>query len=110
VIAQVAGRLKSIAVIAPRTSGRVKPNERTHFRAAQQLHSDFELSGTVSRMNGWMRITARLVRLRDQNCIWTQSYLRPDQDFFAVQEEIAKNISQAIGPMIAPNVGTVPVW
>ena len=72
---------KGIAVIAPGTSGRLKANGQTHPRAAQQLHADFELSGTVSRMNGWVRITSRLVRLRDQNCIWTQSLPAPGPGF-----------------------------
>jgi TolB-like protein len=98
IIAHVGPACKNIAVIAPISSWHLKPNSRNLLRVAQQLHADFVLSGTVSRMDSSLRITARLVRSSDQSCVWTESYLRKDENVFGLQKEISDHIAREIAP------------
>lgn len=91
---------KNMAVIAPLSSLYFKHKSRSLPQIAQDLQADFVLSGTVSRLSGSLRVTARLIRASDQACVWTQSYVREGERFFAVQREIAKNIAKEIVPAI----------
>ena len=43
-----------------------------------------------------MRITAQLVRTADSTHLWSERYDRPMDDIFAVQDEIANAIVQAL--------------
>jgi TolB-like protein len=100
-IAHLGRSCKNVAVIAPMSSLHLKHNSLNLIRVARQLHADLVLSGTVSRMDGCLRVTARLVRSRDQICVWTKSYLREDDNYFAAQEEISDNISREVLPALA---------
>jgi TolB-like protein len=100
-IAHLGRSCKNIAVVAPLWSSRAKHNSQNLLRVAQQLHAEFVLSGTVSRSDGCLRVTARLVRSNDQSCVWTQSYVRDPRNFLAVQEEISADIAHEILPALA---------
>ena len=43
-----------------------------------------------------MRITAQLIRAADSTHLWSERYDRPMDDIFAVQDEIANAIVQAL--------------
>ena len=51
------------------------------------------LEGSVWRANGKMRVSLRLVDLRDPEHPWTQSYQRSATDVFALQGEITRAIA-----------------
>lgn len=91
---------KNIAVIAPMPSWHKKHGSHNLLRVAQQLRADFVLSGTVSRMDGSLRVIARLMRASDQSCVWTGNYVREDENFLAAQQEISINITREMMPAL----------
>jgi tetratricopeptide (TPR) repeat protein len=54
------------------------------------------LEGSVRKSGDTVRITAQLVRTSDSTHLWSESYDRPLDDIFAVQDEIADAIVQAL--------------
>jgi TolB-like protein/Tfp pilus assembly protein PilF len=95
-IAQLGRLCKDARVIAPPNSLHFPGTTKTPIQVAEELRADYALSGTLLRISGRLRITAKLIRTLGQSCVWSQSYLRNDADILLVQEEIARNIARAI--------------
>lgn len=62
----------------------------------QKLGVAHLLEGSVSKVGDQLRITAQLVRADDGSQIWSKSYARELRDVFAVQDEIARDVAQAL--------------
>jgi TolB-like protein len=55
------------------------------------------LEGSVQKANDRVRITAQLIRATDGFHVWSQNYTRPLEDIFAIQDEIATDVANALG-------------
>ncbi|HEY6455535.1 MAG TPA: hypothetical protein VIY90_09685 [Steroidobacteraceae bacterium] len=69
----------------------------------EKLGVGYLLEGSVRKDGNHLRITAQLINSKDGTHAWSQSYDRDLNDVFAVQEEIAKDVSGALS--IKLNVG-----
>ena len=54
------------------------------------------LEGSVRRTDSRLRITTQLIGVSDGYHLWTEQYDRELKDIFAIQEEIAQSIAQAL--------------
>ena len=63
---------------------------------AEQLNVAHVLEGSVRRVGNRVRITAQLIEARSDSHVWSGSYDRELNDIFALQEEIAVAISDAL--------------
>ncbi len=54
------------------------------------------LTGSIQRAGGQLRIAARLVRAETEEILWSNVFDRPASDIFAVQDEVARNVAQAL--------------
>jgi len=62
---------------------------------------DFVLDGSVQRVGRRLRITLRLVDMRDGNqVVWARRFDRQTADLFALQEEVAAEVAAQIDPEI----------
>ncbi|PBC08204.1 adenylate/guanylate cyclase domain-containing protein [Mesorhizobium sp. WSM3859] len=64
---------------------------------ASALHINYVLEGSIQRQNGRVRITAQLINATSANHLWSDHWDRPDEDVFAVQTEIAQEVSNQLG-------------
>ena len=79
-----------------------------HFRSREadikdvgrQLHVDRVVEGSVRRAGTRLRITARLVDVADGYQLWSARYDRDLVDVFAIQDEIAQAIVNALEPTL----------
>ena len=55
------------------------------------------LEGSVQKAGDRVRVTAQLIRANDGFHIWSQNYTRPMEDIFAIQDEIATDVANALG-------------
>jgi serine/threonine protein kinase/Flp pilus assembly protein TadD len=62
----------------------------------QQLSATHVLSGSLRRAGNRLRITAQLVETRTGHTAWAERYDRQMEDVFAIQDEIAQNLAQAL--------------
>jgi non-specific serine/threonine protein kinase len=69
-------------------------------RVAQQLNARYVLEGALRRASNRLRITAQLVETRTGRSIWAERYDRQLQDVFAIQDEIAQSIAEALRVML----------
>jgi TolB-like protein len=68
---------------------------------AKQLNVAHVLEGSVRKMGNRVRITAQLIEARSDSHLWSESYDRELDDIFAVQDEIAAAISEALKMKLA---------
>ena len=57
---------------------------------ANRLNVAHVLEGSVRKAGNKLRITAQLIRTADSTHLWSETYDRPLEDIFAVQDEIAR--------------------
>ena len=83
--------------VAARTSSfAFKGSQQDIREIGQALGVAHVLEGSVQRASGRIRITAQLVRADDGFDVWSKSYDRGLEDIFAIQDEIANRVSQAL--------------
>jgi tetratricopeptide (TPR) repeat protein len=54
------------------------------------------LEGSIRKDGSQLRITAQLINGKSGTHMWSQTYARESKEIFAVQEEIAKDVAQAL--------------
>jgi adenylate cyclase len=67
---------------------------------ARQLGVAHIVEGSVRRAGDQVRITVQFIRASDDSHLWSQTYDRSMDDVFAIQEDIADNIAQALNIVI----------
>ena len=79
------------------------------FRGADKAHACDRLSathildGSIQRAGNWIRVSAHLLDCVSQAQLWSQRYDRSLEDIFAVQDEIAEAIADALELEFAPH-------
>jgi tetratricopeptide (TPR) repeat protein len=71
-------------------------------QVGQELGASHVLGGSLRRAGNRLRITAQLVETRTRHSVWAERYDRELQDVFEVQDEIARNITQALRITLTP--------
>src|SRR5580765_6705106 len=71
-------------------------------QVGQQLGATFVLEGTIRRSGNRLRITAQLVEVATRHSVWAERYDRQMEDVFAIQDEIARSIAQALRITLTP--------
>jgi serine/threonine protein kinase/Tfp pilus assembly protein PilF len=71
-------------------------------QVGQQLGATFVLEGTIRRAGNRLRITAQLVEVATRHSVWAERYDRMIEDVFAIQDEIARSIAQALRITLTP--------
>src|SRR5271168_801456 len=74
----------------------------TALQVGQQLGAAYVLEGSIRRAGNRVRITAQLVEVSTRHSVWAERYDRQLEDVFAIQEEIARSIAQALRITLTP--------
>jgi len=74
----------------------------TAQQVSQQLGAAYVLEGSIRRAGNRVRITAQLVEASTRHSVWAERYDRQLEDVFAIQEEIARSIAQALRITLTP--------
>lgn len=69
---------------------------------ARELGVDAIVEGTVTNTGGKVRITAQLIRARDDRHLWSQKYECELTDILRVQAEVARAIARQVNASLRP--------
>lgn len=58
--------------------------------------ADYVVNGSVGRSGGKVRVRARLADARTNRQLWAEKYDRPEQEVFAIQDEITARVANAL--------------
>ncbi|MDQ3809078.1 MAG: protein kinase, partial [Chloroflexota bacterium] len=83
--------------VAARTSAFAYKGKSLDIRQiGQQLGVDTLLEGSVRKRGSRLRISAQLINVANGYHLWSERYDREVEDVFAIQDEIAQNVVQAL--------------
>lgn len=88
--------IDGLAVRSQTSSFVFKGKPRNIREAGKELAVDYVLEGSVLRAGRQLRITAQLVRVRDDVALWSHRYDRELRDIFAIQDEISLGIVNSL--------------
>jgi TolB-like protein len=89
-------QVPELKVIARTSSFAFKGEKIEIAEIAKKLNVAHVVEGSVRKSGNKLRITVQLIRAADSTHLWSETYDRPLNDIFAVQDEIAGAIVQAL--------------
>jgi len=89
-------QVKPLSVKARTSSFAFRGTDKTVAEIADILGVQAVLEGSVRRFNDRVRVTAQLVDAHSGFRIWSGSYERQITDIFALQDELAKSVVEAL--------------
>ncbi|HEX4230860.1 MAG TPA: winged helix-turn-helix domain-containing protein [Bryobacteraceae bacterium] len=99
------GRLapRKLGVIAQSSVAGMQSPMGNISRAGHDLGVSYILEGSVSRIDGQVNVTARLVQVNDQTQAWAETYARPAQELLTIERDVAKSIAEALAIRLLPS-------
>jgi TolB-like protein/DNA-binding winged helix-turn-helix (wHTH) protein/Flp pilus assembly protein TadD len=93
----------SLKVISRTSSMQYKQTRKSLPEIARELNVDGIVEGTVQRSGDRVRITAQLVEGNADKHVWANSYERVIGDVFALERDVAEDITHQIEVQLRPN-------
>jgi TolB-like protein/DNA-binding winged helix-turn-helix (wHTH) protein/Flp pilus assembly protein TadD len=94
-----------LGVIARTSAAAYKHTNKTIAQIGRELGVDYILEGSVRREGGLARISAQLIRVKDQVHLWAHNYDRETGGLLALQNELGRAIAQQVQVKLAPPYG-----
>jgi len=91
-----------LGVIARTSAMQYKNTKKSVEQIGRELAADYLLEGTVRHEGQRVRVTAQLIRVRDQTHVWAEGYDRELSGILSVQSEVARAIAEQIHLTLAP--------
>jgi len=88
--------LEGLHLVARTSSFAFKDKNLDIREIGMKLGAHSIVEGSVRKAGNRLRITAQLINVADGYHLWSERYDRELEDVFAIQDEIAKNIVQAL--------------
>jgi non-specific serine/threonine protein kinase len=95
-------KIKGLRVFSRPTVLAFRDKLVTPAQIGQQLTAAYVLAGTLRRSGSRLRISAQLVDTQTDFPVWSDRYDREMQDVFALQDEIARKIAEALRVTLSP--------
>jgi serine/threonine protein kinase len=95
-------KIKGLSIFSRPTVLAYRDKRVTPAQIGQQLKATFVLAGSLRRAGNRLRINAQLVNTHTDFPLWSERYDREMKDVFEVQDEIARNIAEALRITLSP--------
>ena len=81
---------------------RYKGTTKSAAEIGQELAVDYLLESTIQSEGDDLRVTAKLIRVRDQEHVWTQSYDQSPTNLLGLQRQMSAAIAEQIRLRLSP--------
>jgi len=102
------GELRHLRIPSLSTVQRHARRDPDPLAAGRALGMDAVLDGTLLRVDGNLRVSARLLDVRKGTTLWAQQWDLPWTDVFAVQDAMAAQVAEALALNLAPKEQATP--
>jgi len=94
-------RIGTFRVVSRTSVIKYKGTRKTAPEIGNELHVDAIVEGTVERIGDRVRVRAQLIRAATDEHLWAESYDRDARDLFYLEDNLAEDIVQVIGHLVA---------
>jgi TolB-like protein/DNA-binding winged helix-turn-helix (wHTH) protein/Tfp pilus assembly protein PilF len=91
-----------LGVLSQSSVGGLRATTKGPREIGKELGVSYLLEGTVSRLNGYVHVTAQLVRAETGANLWSDTYDRPSSDLFSIESEVARRVAERIAIRFLP--------
>lgn len=95
--------LKDIRVIPRTTSMRFKSSKEPLRRIGRELGAEYIITGSVRKFQENLRISVQLIEAAPETQVWAKTYKGELADIFDIQEEVSKQIVEAMMVNLTPS-------
>jgi TolB-like protein/DNA-binding winged helix-turn-helix (wHTH) protein/Tfp pilus assembly protein PilF len=99
-------QIGSLRVISRTSAMHFKGMRETLPEIGSELNVDAVVEGSITRSENRVRITAQLIETQTDRHLWAKSYERELKDVLALQDEVARDISEEIRIKLTPEERT----
>ncbi len=96
-------KIGALRVVSRTSSARYKDSDKNLTEIAGELGVGYILEGSIRRVQNHIRIVSRLIDVRTDRDVWTESYDRNLADIFAIQSAVAQEIAAILEAKISPD-------
>ena len=90
------GKIATLRVISRTSAMTLKGTRKTLPEIGRELNADVVVEGAVLLSGNRVRITVQLVQAATDRHLWAETYERDLRDVFAIQDEVAGSIANAL--------------
>ncbi len=101
-VTQALSRVRGLHVIAASTMSRFRGGKADPQAVGREVGVRAVLTGTLLRRGNELQITTELVDVTNARILWSDRYLRPAADIFAIQDEISQEIVGGLEFKLSP--------
>jgi TolB-like protein/Flp pilus assembly protein TadD len=95
-------RLKDVRVVSRTTSMQYKGTKKDIKTIGKELGARYVLEGSVRKFQDNIRITAQLIDVESDTQLWAEAYKGTLADVFDIQEQVSKQIVDALMVKLTP--------
>jgi TolB-like protein/Tfp pilus assembly protein PilF len=95
-ILNLLARVPELRVIARTSSFAFKGRDLTATGIARELHVAYILEGSIRQSGDTLRVTAQLIRARDDSHLFSDSYDLPMKNLLRLQDDIARKVTRKL--------------
>jgi TolB-like protein/DNA-binding winged helix-turn-helix (wHTH) protein/Tfp pilus assembly protein PilF len=96
-------QIGAVKVISRSSANHYKKDYKPLVKIGQELGVDAVVEGTVARSGDKVRVNARLISTGDDRNLWAQSFERDAGEILALEDDLARSVSQRIEVALTPN-------
>jgi TolB-like protein/DNA-binding winged helix-turn-helix (wHTH) protein/Tfp pilus assembly protein PilF len=101
------GKIGALRVVSRTSTMQYKGTRKPLSDIAGKLKVDAVLEGTILRSGNRVRITAQLIEATSDRHLWAQSYERDLKDVLVLQDDVSRDIAEAIRIKLTPKQRTL---
>jgi len=95
-------KISGLFVIARHSVFVYKEQQVPLRQVGKDLGVRYVLEGSVRKAGNRLRVSTQLIDTRDDHCLWAERYDREIEDIFAIQDEVAHNVAEALKVVLKP--------
>ena len=93
---------EKLGVIARTSAMTYKASKKNARQIGEELGVDYILEGSARREGALIRVSAQLIRVKDQTHVWAHSFDRELHEVLGVQSELGQAIAQQVQVSLTP--------
>jgi len=94
--------IKELRVISRASTLKYKDSKKIVSDIGEELNVNYLVDGTVQRQDDNVRIRVQVIRIKNEDIIWSETYDKEWEDIFNIQSDVAQQIAHELEAVLSP--------